>query len=470
MKKANKIVALLLCVLVLVAAFAGCGEQPAATGTDAPEEVELILGVWPDEGNADAVALHEGYLKTFQADEAHANVNVIGRHYEYALDTFAALAEAGSLPTVYEPWFTEPQKIINNGYAADITENLAARGWDKAMSEAMKKLLSDEDGNLYGMPRDAYALGLMVNAALFREAGLVDADGYPLFPQTWEDVAEYGKTIKEKTGKAGLCLLAKDNAGGWHFSNIAWNFGADDLVIDNGDGTYKANCATPEAIAAMQYIWSLKWEYDILTDDPTVEDWGTGFVQLGTGEAAMYIAANDAVGQPTAYSANMPIEDLGMCAVPAGPNGDRYSLAGGTVYMFSDFAASSAVDAALDYLEIMGKGPVVSEGLEADFQYRVDTGIPVIKSFPLWVDTNYVETEAALVEKYKNVDEKMYAQYIESVATGNLHAEEEGDVQKLYAEFTNVMQEVITNKDSYDKIPELMKQANDNYQTVLNDL
>lgn len=49
----------------------------------------------------------------------------------------------------------------------------------------------------------------------------------------------------------------------------------------------------------MEYVYDLKWKYDVLTADPTAEDWASGFQQLGTGAAAMYIAANDAVAQPT---------------------------------------------------------------------------------------------------------------------------------------------------------------------------
>ena len=135
-----------------------------------------------------------------------------------------------------------------------------------------------------------------------KKQGLVDENGYPLYPKTWDELAETTKKIKDATGQAGLCLLAKDNAGGWHWSNIAWCFGAT-LTIDNGDGTFTANLNSPEAIAAMNYVKDLKWKYDVLTADPLNEDWGTGFTALGTGTAAMYIAANDAVNQPTQVNA-----------------------------------------------------------------------------------------------------------------------------------------------------------------------
>lgn len=49
-----------------------------------------------------------------------------------------------------------------------------------------------------------------------------------------------------------------------------------------------------------------------------------------------------------------------MGAIPAGPNGDQYSLTGGTPYMFSKDATKEEINAALDFLEIMGKSPVVN--------------------------------------------------------------------------------------------------------------
>ena len=78
------------------------------------------------------------------------------------------------------------------------------------MSPSVLSLMSDENGHVYGVPRDAYALGLMCNVELFEEAGLVDDNGIPKFPQTWDELAKDAKIIKDKTGAAGLCLLAKD--------------------------------------------------------------------------------------------------------------------------------------------------------------------------------------------------------------------------------------------------------------------
>ena len=484
MKK--KLISAILCTAMAATMLAGCGkeatnnETPAAgtsseasttdnssTEAEAPvedEEVTITLGIWPEDTLTDDIKVHEGYVETMK--ELHPNVTCVPAYYKYATDTFMPMVESGNCPTIFESWFTEPQKLINAGAIADITDELEARGWLDAMNPSIKSLLSDKNGRVYGIPRDGYALGLMLNVELFEEAGLVDADGYPVYPKTWDELAETAKTIKEKTGSAGLCLLAKDNAGGWHFSNIAWAFGAT-LCKDNGDGTFTSNLNTPEAIAAMEYVKSLKWDYDVLTADPLNEDWGTGFTQLGTGGAAMYIGANDAVNQPTQVN-GLPVDKLAMCPIPAGPGG-QYSLYGGTPYMFSKDATSAEINAALDYLEIMGKAPVATEasiaGMKADAQNKVDQGVPVIQRFPCWVAQDVLDAEAAIVEEFGNVDPKMFDSYFEATSSDGLRLEEPGSTQDMYAELTKVLQEVLTNKDA--DVAALMETANTNYQTIL---
>nr|WP_298513589.1 extracellular solute-binding protein [uncultured Marvinbryantia sp.] len=429
----------------------------------ASEEITVTLGIWPEDTLTDEIAMHEGFLEKMQ--EVRPDVTYVPAYYKYSTDTFMPMVEAGTVPTVFESWFTEPQKLIKQEAVADITDQLEERGWLDAMNPSIRELLSDENGRVYGVPRDGYALGVMCNRALFEEAGLVDENGVPLFPETWDELLETAKTINEKTGSAGLCLLAKDNAGGWHFSNIAWAYGAT-LVTENEDGTFTANLASDEAIAAMEYVKELA-DAGVLTADPTTEDWGTGFTQLATGGAAMYIAANDAVNQPTQAN-GMALEDLAMCAIPAGPGG-QYSLSGGTPYMFSKDATPEEIDAALDYLEIMGKTPIVTDdvvaGLEADAQMRKDSGIPVIQKFPCWINQEFLDAEAKTIEENANVDPAMYQSYFDAVSSDGLRTEEPGQTQDMYGELTKVLQAVITDPDA--DIPALMQTANDNYQAIL---
>ncbi len=489
MKKVKKLVGILLCLILITGMMAGCGkkddtaadsitgagqsteESAGGESADTPKEdgtdkIQLKLGIWPEDTLTADIELHKGYVETFNA--THPNVEVIPAYYKYATDTFVSLAESGNLPTIFETWYTEPQKLIEGGFVADITDELEARGWANDINPSIKELLS-KDGRIYGIPRDGYALGLMLNVELFEEAGLVDSNGYPVYPKTWQELAETAEKIKDATGQAGICLLAKDNAGGWHFSNIAWAFGATFTLEENGK--FVSNVDTPEAIAAMEYVKSLRWDYDVLTPDPTNEDWGTGFTNLGTGTAAMYIAANDAVNQPTQVN-ELPADKLSLVPLPAGPDGKQYSLSGGTPYMFSKDATPDEINAALDYLEIMGKAPVATEeaiaGMKADARNKADNNVPVIPRFPCWINEEVLSAEKAVTDEYNNVDMNLYNDYFNIIKKeGNLRLEEPGSAQDLYSELTKVLQAVVTDKNA--DVPVLMKTADENYQKLLDE-
>lgn len=491
--KKSKILSLILASAMIMGTLAGCGskdaepsapaettatdnnkaddaETPAADDAEAPAETSgdesgsITLGIWPEDTETEAIATHtDYYVPAF--NEMHPNVEAVPAYYKYAPDTYVAMATAGNAPTVFESWYTEPEKLIRNGLVKDITDVLNERGWADSMSPAIRDLLSDDNGRIYGIPRDAYSLGLMINIKLFTDAGLVNDDGSVKYPTTWEEVYEYSKIIREKTGEAGFCMQASDGGGGWHWSNIAWNYGAT-LCIPNDDGTYTSNLNTPEAVAAMEWVQKMVAD-KCVTDDPTQENWGTGFDRIGTNTAAMYIAANDAVDQPS-YRGMNP-DEFFLAPMPAGPGG-HYTLMGGTPYFFSPDATDDEVRWALDYLEVMGKSPEVSDaardGWVADAEYRVEKGIPVIPTFPAWVGA-VVDEQNKVIDEYTNIDMGLWQPYFDfSKEEGALRTEEPGDTQTMYTLLNDVLQAIIADPAGVDIQAEL-DAANDSYQAVL---
>jgi len=455
MKKLSVVLVLLFVAASLV--FAGGG------GENTSGKTVVKLGIYPEDTQAGEIQMHQNWIKAY--NQKYPDVVIQPAQYRYAVDTFVSLAESGQVPTIFETWFTEPQKLISNGMVKDITAEVRQLGWESKMNPSIRNLLS-KDGKLYGIPRDGYALGLMLNVDLFRKAGLVDRNGIPQYPKTWAELVNVAKTIKEKTGRAGLCLLAKDNAGGWHFTNIAWGFGAV-FEVQQG-GRWIAQLNTPQVVEALQYVKDLKWVHNVLTADPTNEDWGTGFRAIGTGAAAMYIGAADAVNQPT-YVNGLPVGDLALVPVPAGPRG-QYSLMGGTPYMFAANASSAEVIAALRYLEVMGRVPEVNDtvvaGLRADAQQRKIDGVPVIADFPAWTDPAYLKAKADALATAKNVDDRFYADYFATISKGtNLKPEEPMLAQDLYAELTKCLQAVLTDRNANPQT--LLNTAQANFQRLL---
>lgn len=471
MKKRIALVA--LCLLLVVSVFAGCNPQSGGTTAENDEydpnaEVEVSLGIWPEDTMPDDIAMHEGFVARLA--ETDPNITYKPANYKYATDSFVALAEGGNLPTVFETWFTEPQKLIRGEYVKDITADMEEIGWADKMSDSIKTLLSS-DGKLYGTPRDGYALGLYINMNLFEQAGLVNADGTAQYPKTFDELYDVAKTIKEKTGQAGFVLLGKDNSGGWHFSNIAWNYGAT-LQAQNDDGKWEANLNSAEVLEAMKWVQKMIKD-GLTTANPADEDWASGFVQLGTGRAAMYMAAQDAVAQPTQVN-GLAVEKLSIVPIPAGSSG-QYSLMGGTPYMFAGNATRNQVMGALKYLEVMGRSPDLTddakEGLAETFKLNQEQGVPNIPTFQVWKDPDLQTQQDEVRKDYANVDMKLYQDYYDKVAEAdNLKSEEPNLAQEMYAEFTKVIQALVEDPDmSEADLQAALDTADSNFQTLLDD-
>lgn len=183
----------------------------------------------------------------------------------------------------------------------------------------------------------------------------------------------------------------------------------------------------------------------------------------------MYIAANDAINQPTEVN-GLPVDKVALVPIPAGPGG-QYLLQGGTPYMFSKDATPEEINAALDYLEVFGKAPSASEdavaGWEADYSQKESVGCPVIPRFPCWTDQEILDAEQAVIDAHSNVDMNLFQDYFDLVDTDALRTEEPGLTQDMYAEITKVLQEVIVNEDA--DTAALMATANENYQQILDD-
>ena len=461
---------LTLCLLFAALPFAAAETDGVI---DANLSCTITLGNWPPDTAPDAEkALFENY-KAIMARQ-YPNVTLVPSYYSYTLSNYTTMALAHTAPSIFQPPFTDPQLLISEGLVGDVTDALRQFGVLDQFSPSYVEMLGDENGRIYGLPRDGYVLGMHLNLALFREAGLVDEEGLPRYPKTLQELAEYGQIIREKTGKAGLVFPASETYGGWLFTNIAWNFGCvgeNALEYQDEDGRWVCNFTSPECIAAMQYIRDLRWKYNILNADTTTTDWAGAHSLLGTGMAAMNFAADDSVDQPTANK-GLPVEDFALIPFPAGPAG-RYALAGGTCYMFSpDITADQAV-ALMAYLKVIGKLPFLDDdiiaGMRADYAAKRDRGAPVLPAISAWTDEAYNAAKQAIVEEYSNVDMRLYSDFFDSISEGTitLKSEEPVFAQQLYRTLTGVIQRVITKENA--NLERALEKAQEEFQEYLDD-
>jgi ABC-type glycerol-3-phosphate transport system substrate-binding protein len=434
---------------------------------DAGLTCTLTLGnVPPDLAPAAEKALFEGYIAAM--NKQYPNVTVVPAYYSYTLSSYVGMARGGTAPNIFQPPFTDPQLLISQELVADVTGALQSIDLLDKFSPSFIELLGSE-GRIYGLPRDGYVLGLHLNLNLFEEAGLMTEDGLPMYPKTLQELAEVGRTIREKTGKAGLVFPASETYGGWLFTNIAWNFGATGeyaLERVDEDGRWICDLTSEPVVAALEYVKSLRWEYDILNADATTTDWAGAHSALGTGEAAMNFAADDSVAEPTAGK-GLAVDKFALAPFPSGPKGS-YSLSGGTCFMFSPDTTHDQAVAALGFLKIIGMLPFMDDdviaGMRAGAAAKRERGAPVLPPIPAWNDEDFIAKQREIAEEYTNVDMRLYDDFFHNIL---IKAEEPVFAQQLYRELTSAVQRVITREDA--DVLRALERAQEAFQEYLDD-
>lgn len=455
--KMKSVLSLLLVVTLLVCCVTGCRNK----NTDKDEQGRTVVSVggWPQkEGDR----LDKMNKSKAEFEENNADAVIQPDTWAFDIQTFYPKAEAGTLPTVYEVYFTEVSKVIDGKYCADLTDVLKNRGYEGKLNQKLLDVVS-KDGKTYAFPASGYIFGLGYNTELFEKAGLTNEDGTPKQPKDWYELAEFAVKIKETTGKPGFIFPTTNNCGGWMFTNIAWSFGVD-FMEQNKDGKWEATFNTPECVEALQFIKDLKWKYNVFGENVLI-DLNEYYKQYAIGNAGMLICANlpDSV-----YKYEMPIEKIGMMALPAGPK-RHVALLGGSAYFINQNATEEQIDAAIRWLEHRGTTDVMTElrrsNIEDGYKQKVDRNQLIgNKSLSIW--TGAAEVEAfnnEMLNKYTNCKPfqvKLYNDYL--LSDVEIQAEEPVCAQDLYALMDNCIQEVLQNKNA--DCAELIKKASEDFQ------
>jgi len=459
MRNFRKIFSLLLAVLLMVSMLAGCG----AGGNDKNENGQTVISVgnWPSKEGEDLDA------KNARKDAFEAsNPDVVIEPDLWAFDrkTFYAKAAGGQLPIVYNAGFTEITEIMSSEYAADISAALKKYGYEGMFNPHVLEAISRE-GGIYAMPKMVTVMGLMVNTDLYKEAGLLAEDGTPQQPETWFEVVEVAKKIKEATGKSGFVMPTANGSGGWLFTALAWSFGVDFMEKD-ADGKWKATFNTPEAAEALQFVKDMKWEHDILPSNTLID--GTEWQKIfGTGNAGITFAAGEYPANVVPKYGIQP-NQIGLIAMPKGPK-NHVTLLAGDVTCVSNVATEDQIDAAVRWLggEITYK---VTDEFKVNKAKEIDAKlannqIVGIKSISVWSqDAEAVKYEHQLIDEKANVNPNHVKLYNEFAANCpcEIRAEEPVNAQELYKILDGCLQEVLSNKDA--DVKAILEKANSDFQ------
>ena len=251
-RTARCVAALTATAALLTAAACANGSTPATSSGGEIDEnapVTITVGNKPKPDQPADVATFNRTVQKFVA--AHPNITVKTTETAWEAQTFQAQVAGGSLPTVMSISFTEPLNMIPNKQLPDITDELKRLDMTKDLNPDTLKMVQDDKGRIYGVPVDAFSVGIAYNRALFSQAGL-DPDKPPT---TWDEVRQYAKQIKDKTGKAGYAQLTTNNTGGWMLSTMTYSMGG---TIQSADGK-KSTFNDAPTKKALQLLKDMRW-------------------------------------------------------------------------------------------------------------------------------------------------------------------------------------------------------------------
>lgn len=450
--------------LFALSLLVGCGSSSGG-------KTQLKIGFWPLSTDTEDVKMYTEWKNNFEKD--YPQYQIVDAHYEYAKDTISAKARSGSLPTVFQTWFTEPQFLVNSGFIRSIDKQLKDLGWVDKMDQEMRNTLTFK-GELYGVPRDGYGLGLIMNLATLYDNGIIDKgkdgkyilyddSGAPLYPTTFEEILEAGDMIAEGSDTKAIYICSTNKNGGWQFSNYAWNFGAE--LTKNENGRIVANLNSPEAVKALEWIKELK-SNDLLLNQKSVEYEGW-YNKIGE-QVAMAVVGNDVI-KLASTQAHVSMDDLAFVPMPSDGLHTRYSLYGGTPYVFAKNASDAQVEGVLKFFDYIGRSPNVNDITKAAMRYGYQVAQrknqPILPEIAPWINTDYVEYKNSLINEFANVNMDYYNEFFSTIST-NKHAEVQYLPQEMYEILDNAIAQVFEKSDTANCYS-ILTTCNSKYQEKL---
>ena len=219
-----------------------------------------------------------------QFNESNDHIQVVAKYnpdmYKGLMQNLQAEAAAGNSPALVQiGWafldyvsnnfsYVSPQEAIDKFDKED-----AGFLQDKFLPNVLELAVNSE-GSQVGIPYSLSNPVLYINKDILREAGLPEEG-----PATWQEVSEFAKTVKEKTGKYGFYM--QEPADFWAQQGLIESSGAKMLTI-NAEGKKEAAFATEDGIEAMQLM------ADMVKDQTALHiSWEEGCQSFIDGNCAM---------------------------------------------------------------------------------------------------------------------------------------------------------------------------------------
>ena len=452
MKSPSKAVAIVAVGVMSAGLLSACTADTASDdGTVKISVASLIPGT-------EQAAFDAFDARVAEFEEANPGIDVEPVEYEWKATTFTAQLAGGTLPDVFRIPLTDGRTLIANGQLADITSQVEALPYFDQFNPSVLETAQDDEGNVFGIPREAYAIGLHYNRQLFEEAGL-DPDAPPT---TWDEVRAAAQAIAEKTGQAGYMQMTQSNTGGWQTTAATVSRGGrmqegqgDDVTVTlDNEGTRES----------LEFLKELRWTDNSMGSN-FLYDWGTLNQAFAAGQVGMYTSGSDIFTSLTREN-NLDPAIYGLTAIPISDSPDAAILGGGTLNVVSAKATDEQKDAAVKWIDFYDVAKLVDEeAAVADAKILAEqdqaVGTPAL---PI-LDQETFDLSREWIADYVNVPQDQVSFFAEGNEGRTIVGEPAAKTQELYAALDSVVQAVLTDENA--DIDELLARADADVQALV---
>jgi multiple sugar transport system substrate-binding protein len=239
------------CIGVLMAVTLGCG---GATSSTQQTGGKTVIEYWHVNAESFGGPTVKQLVDQFNKD--NPDIEVVAKYnpdmYKGLTQNLQAAMASGKNPDVVQMGYSYLNYAGENlKYAniADIIAKLSPEDKSYLQDNFLPNILAlatTDDGKQIGLPYSVSVPVLYYNPEIFKQAGLDPSQP----PRTWQEVVQYARTIKEKTGNVGFFM--QEFADNWAQQALMESNGGQ--VLAKKDGKTVAGFDTPESSQAYQLL------------------------------------------------------------------------------------------------------------------------------------------------------------------------------------------------------------------------
>ncbi len=290
-------------------------DDPAKKTTTSNKQTTLVYAVhWLEDQQINGIKDKSGkvvskglkqYLDEYTT--LHPNVKFTIQQIDYAeyFDKIKLLNDSGAAPDIYQVYSPWGAQYVHDGIVAAPPADIVKDVQDNYISKAGATI----DGKIWGIPTEVNNYALLYNKDLFKSAGIVDANGNPKPPVTWQDVLDDAKKLTKTDSKGALTqygyAFLRDND--WQAVDPFLS-----LLFSNG-GQYLSSDLSKAEFNSTQGVAALDAELQLFKNKST--DSNGNFFDFKDGKVGMVISppwtkANFAAAYGDKFSASVGVAPM----------------------------------------------------------------------------------------------------------------------------------------------------------------